>query len=75
MTEVDYEILPHVTDVDDAMKPTAPVIHDDIFTEGVEPKPDKPSNVAKRSEFGHGDIEAGFKQADVVIEARRATES
>jgi CO/xanthine dehydrogenase Mo-binding subunit len=25
---VDYEVLPHVTDVDEAMKPDAPVLHD-----------------------------------------------
>ena len=31
-----------------------------MFTDGVEPKPNKPSNIAKRSEFGHGDVEAGF---------------
>ncbi|HEY7764732.1 MAG TPA: xanthine dehydrogenase family protein molybdopterin-binding subunit [Aestuariivirgaceae bacterium] len=74
LIKVDYEILPHVTDVDAAMKAGAPVIHDDIFTEGVEPKPTKPSNVAKRSEFGHGDVAQGFKQADVIIEKSFKTE-
>jgi CO/xanthine dehydrogenase Mo-binding subunit len=74
LIKVDYEVLPHVTDVDEAMKPSAPVIHDDIFTEGVEPKPEKASNVAKRSEFGHGDVAAGFKQADVVVEKSFKTE-
>jgi CO/xanthine dehydrogenase Mo-binding subunit len=75
LIRVDYEVLPHVTDVDEAMKPTAPVIHADIFTEGVEPKPKKPSNVNKRSEFGHGDVGAGFKEADVVIERSYKTEA
>jgi CO/xanthine dehydrogenase Mo-binding subunit len=74
LIKVDYEVLPHVTDVDEAMKPSAPVIHDDIFTEGVEPKPEKASNVAKRSEFGHGDVAAGFKQADVIVEKSFKTE-
>jgi CO/xanthine dehydrogenase Mo-binding subunit len=74
LIKVDYQVLPHVTDVDEAMKPTAPVIHDDIFTEGVEPKPSKPSNVAKQSEFGHGDVEAGFKKADVIVEKSFKTE-
>ena len=63
LIKVDYEILPHVTDVDEAMKPTAPVLHDDMFTEGVEPKPKKASNIAKRTEFGHGDVEQGFKRS------------
>src|SRR6266487_3490192 len=48
LIEIDYEVLPHVIDVEDAMKPGAPVLHDDLFTQGVEPKPSAPSNVAKR---------------------------
>src|SRR6266481_2314858 len=68
LIDVKYEILPHVIDVVEAMRPTAPLLHDDLFTAGVEPKPDKPSNVAKRVEIKQGDVEAGFKQADVVIE-------
>lgn len=74
LIKVDYEILPHVTDVDEAMKASAPVIHANIFMEGVEPKPTKPSNVWKRSEFGHGDVEAGFREADVIVERSYKTE-
>jgi CO/xanthine dehydrogenase Mo-binding subunit len=74
LIKVDYEKLPHVTDVDEAMKKSAPVIHDNVFTEGVEPKPTKSSNVSKRSEFGHGDVEAGFREADVIIEKSYKTE-
>src|SRR5438046_6178859 len=55
LIKVDYEVLPHVTDVDEAVKPNAPVLHADMFTRGIEPKPKKASNVANRSEFGHGD--------------------
>jgi CO/xanthine dehydrogenase Mo-binding subunit len=75
LIKVDYEILPHVTDVDEAMKPGAPVLHDDIFTNGVEPKPKKASNVVNRSEFGHGDPEKGFKEADVIVERSFRTEA
>jgi CO/xanthine dehydrogenase Mo-binding subunit len=74
LIKVDYEVLPHVTDVDEALKPSAPVIHKDIFTEGVEPKPTKPSNNNRRSEFGHGDVEEGFRQADVIVELSFKTE-
>src|SRR5262249_1274741 len=74
LIKVDYEILPHVTDVDEAMKKSAPILHDNVFTEGVEPKPKKPSNIAKRTEFGHGDTAQGFKEADVVIERNFKTE-
>src|SRR5215470_2129488 len=75
LIEVDYEILPHVTDVDEAMKPGAPILHSDMITEGVEPAPTKPSNIAGRHEFGHGDPEEGFKQADHVIERVFKTEA
>src|SRR5207302_3051848 len=46
---VDYEVLPHVIDVDAAMAPDAPLLFDDLITRGVEPPP-KPSNIAKRVE-------------------------
>ena len=74
LIKVDYEILPHVTDLDEALKPNAPVIHNHIFTSGVTPKPTKPSNNNRRSEYGHGNIEEGFKQADVIVERTFKTE-
>ncbi len=75
LIEVDYEILPHVTDVDAALADGAPLVHDDIFTSGVEPKPTTPSNLAIRNEFGHGDLEAGFGQAEIIIEREFKTEA
>src|SRR2546422_2494086 len=63
-----YEVLPHVIDVVEAMRPDAPLLHDDLFTAGVEPKPEQPSNIAKRVEIVLGDIEAGFRKADVIVE-------
>ena len=72
---VDYEPLPHVTDVDAAMAPDAPVLHDDMFTAGVDPAPDKPSNIAQRLEITLGDVEKGFAEADVVIEREFTTEA
>ena len=45
LIEVEYEVLPHVMDVEAAMAPDAPLLHDNIFTSGVEPKPTKPSIV------------------------------
>ncbi|RWK40936.1 xanthine dehydrogenase family protein molybdopterin-binding subunit [Mesorhizobium sp.] len=74
LIEVDYEVLPHVTDVDEAMKHSAPVLDDTVFTEGLEQKPVKPSNVTKRSQYGHGDIHEGFGRADYVVERSFKTE-
>ena len=68
LVEVEYEVLPHVIDVVEAMADDAPILHDDLFTDGVTPTPDKPSNVAKRMEFKLGDVSAGFADADVTIE-------
>ncbi len=74
LIRVNYEVLPHVTDADEAMKSTAPLLHATCFTKGVEPKPTTPSNIASRSQFGHGDVEAGFKEADIVLERTFKTE-
>ena len=68
LIEVEYEALPHVMDVEEAMAPDAPLLHEDMITAGVEPAPETPSNVAKVVEFGHGDVEAGFAEADMVVE-------
>jgi CO/xanthine dehydrogenase Mo-binding subunit len=73
LIEVEYQVLPHVIDVEAAMAPDAPVLHDDMFTQGVEPKPTKPSNVAKKITFTKGDIATGFAEAEVVIERKYTT--
>jgi CO/xanthine dehydrogenase Mo-binding subunit len=68
LIKVSYEKLPHVTDVDEAMKPDAPIVQPHIQQDG------KPSNIAQRMEFGHGDVDEGLKEADVVIEKSYKTE-
>jgi CO/xanthine dehydrogenase Mo-binding subunit len=68
LIKVDYKILPHVTDVDAAMADDAPIVQPHIQQDN------KPSNIANISEFGHGDVDAGFAEADVVIEKSYKTE-
>src|SRR5215469_11263152 len=51
LIEVEHEVLPFVIDAEDAMASGAPVLHEDQFTTGVDPKPTKPSNVAKVVKF------------------------
>ena len=70
LIEVEYHVLPHVIDVEEAMEPGAPLLHDDLFTQGVDPKPPDASNVAKKISFTKGDVEAGLRDADVIIERR-----
>jgi CO/xanthine dehydrogenase Mo-binding subunit len=74
LIEVEYEVLPYVMDVEAAMAEGAPVLDDSIFTSGVEPKPTKPSNIAKMVRFSKGDVEAGFKEADLIVERRYTTQ-
>jgi len=74
LIKVEYKVLPHVTDVDEAMKDKAPIVQPHIRTTGVQPTPESASNVAQRSEFGHGDLDLGFAEADVVIEKSYKTE-
>ncbi len=65
---IDYEVLPHVIDVDEAMADNAPLLFEDMITRGVEPTPTKPSNISKRLEFEIGDLAKGFAEADVIVE-------
>ena len=68
LIEVDYEVLSHVIDVEDAMKPDAPLLFEDMITRGITPAPEKPSNISKRLEFNMGDADAAFAGADEVVE-------
>ena len=69
LIEVDYEILPWAIDIEDAIKPDAPILHDHIKFN------DKPSNIAGTLEHKKGDIEEGFAKADVIIERDFKTEA
>ena len=74
LIKVSYKRLPHVTDVDEAIKPGAPIVQPYVRTSGVEPTPKTASNICQVSEFGHGDVDAGFKKADVIVEKSYKTE-
>ena len=65
---VDYEVLESVTDAQAAMQPIAPVLHDDLFTDGLSEKPAKPSNIVKKQVISKGDVEAAFAKADEIVE-------
>ena len=74
LIDVQYEVLPHVMDVRDAMLDAAPVLHDDLRTS--EPdgsRSEAPTNVAQHIHYEKGDLEAGFAEADIVIEREYET--
>jgi carbon-monoxide dehydrogenase large subunit len=57
--EIDYDVLPNITNPEAAMKPGAPQIH-----------PDNPLNIGGRWDRVHGDVDAAFANAPVVAKAR-----
>ncbi|MEM6999336.1 MAG: xanthine dehydrogenase family protein molybdopterin-binding subunit [Pseudomonadota bacterium] len=69
LIKVQYKKLPHVTDVDEAMQSGAPIVQPRI-----KDKDGNPTNVCQVVPFGHGDVEAGFAAADVVVEKSYKTE-
>ena len=78
LIDVDYEVLPSVFNVLDAMKDDAPILHQRLLTfqdPNMRPgglRPDegdgKGTNIANHFVFELGDIEKGFKEADLVVE-------
>ena len=71
LIDVEYEELPAVFDVLDAMKPDAPVLHDNAPAYDGAPKDimaPAGGNVVNKLTFGKGDIEKGFAEADLVLE-------
>ena len=71
LIEIEYEVLPHVLDISEALAPDAPLVHPDRISQGVENP--GPSNMAKRIQLGHGDPAEGFAAADEVIEREFTT--
>jgi CO/xanthine dehydrogenase Mo-binding subunit len=67
LIKVDYEVLPHVIDPVEAMKPGAPVLHQHVRTKGIKGA-DQPSNVIERLDLSMGDVAKGFAAADVIVE-------
>jgi len=62
---VDYEVLPHVLDVEDALKPGAPHVNE-VFPGNTFPYHEKYNHQKLR----FGDVEAAFRQADHIVEDR-----
>jgi carbon-monoxide dehydrogenase large subunit len=69
LIEVEYEELPAQLNPLEAMKDGAAFIHPDMVSYmGYPQPPEKPSNVFIHSTWGKGDIDAGFAEADVIVE-------
>ncbi len=62
LIDVDYEELPPVFDVEAALAPGAPLVHDTV-----------PGNVPAVVRRGAGDLARGWREAEVVVERRYST--
>jgi CO/xanthine dehydrogenase Mo-binding subunit len=73
LIKVNYESLPSVNSPSDALKPGAPILHEDMGSyktavQDIYPEPG--TNICDRKKIRKGDIEKGFSECDVVSEAR-----
>ena len=78
LIDVEYEVLPPVLNVLDAMKDDAPVVHErlannasaNVRTGGLrsDDDPAVSNNIANHFFFELGDIDQGFAEADLVVE-------
>ena len=78
LIHVEYEVLPAVLTIADALKDDAPLVHDGLTTvtrgpDGREVS-DTKSNVASHAQLRRGDPEAGFRKAEVIVEREYSTQ-
>ena len=71
--KVEYEVLPHVIDVDEAARPGAVIVQPG--KRGKRVPEGFSDNCNSWFECGHGDVEAGFAKADLIIERNFKTAS
>ena len=76
LIRVEYEPLPEVTNVEDAIRPDAPVLHEhwkitSVLPDGVLTG----TNVTGHEQHRFGDLEKGFREADLVIEREFRTKT
>ena len=73
LIQVDYEVLTPILDVREAMREDAPLLLDNMTTRfrvermGMGEDTGVKSNIADHVQFKRGDLEQGFKEADVIV--------
>ncbi|MHB8574576.1 MAG: xanthine dehydrogenase family protein molybdopterin-binding subunit, partial [Dehalococcoidia bacterium] len=81
LIEVEYEILPVVLTARDAMADGAPLLHDEMTTRSLAERFSRGtdtgvhSNVASHIQFKRGDLDEGFRQAEVIVEREYETKT
>jgi CO/xanthine dehydrogenase Mo-binding subunit len=75
LIEVEYEPLPSAMNLDEAMRPGAPVLHEHWTTDELGNEVSGGTNVASLEQHIFGDVEKGFKAADLVLERKYRTKT
>ncbi|MBI2201615.1 MAG: molybdopterin-dependent oxidoreductase, partial [Armatimonadetes bacterium] len=81
LIEVDYQLLPAIFDPEEAMKPGAPAVHDEIIPTTTSAWEDWGAkkktvpyrvinNICATTNISYGDVEKGFQESDYVREDR-----
>lgn len=71
--EVVYETLPPVLDLDAALAPGAPLVHEEWASYTAVPILHRDGNICNRARIVVGDVERGFEEADRIFEHRFRT--
>lgn len=76
LIDIDYEPIPSLLTVDDAMEDNAPVIHEALldYKRSSKLHPMKGTNICDHIELTNGDIGEGFREADLIFEDRFTTQ-
>ena len=62
---VEYDVLEPVLSIDEALRPNAPVIHDEDDSPGIY---DAARNIVADVDIDVGDVNRGFEESDLVVE-------
>lgn len=74
LIEVEYDDLPAVFEIDEALAVSAPILHPDYGTYPGSRPLDAPSNAYHHTLAERGDLDAGFAAADLVVEHTYTTQ-
>ncbi|MBI4297675.1 MAG: xanthine dehydrogenase family protein molybdopterin-binding subunit [Chloroflexi bacterium] len=81
LIEVDYEVLPAILSIEDALKEGAPFLHESMTTQfrvdrfGRGEDTGVKSNIADHIQLKSGDLEQGFREAEVTVEREFFTQT
>ncbi len=73
LIKVTYEVLPPVLDVRQAMQGDAPILLDELRTDELGKRGDRPTNIAAHYQNKRGDVDKGMAEAAVVVEREFTT--